>query len=107
VLGTPIEWFDVNCFALPAAGTIGNLGRNTVIGPGYASLDAALFKNLSLGGSRRLQLRLEGFNVMNRANFGLPSTTVFSSSGPVATAGQITSIVGTARQFQFGAKVQV
>ena len=57
VLGDPNQWFDVNCFALPAAGTIGNLGRNTVIGPGYATLDAALFKNVGLGGSRRLQLR--------------------------------------------------
>jgi outer membrane receptor protein involved in Fe transport len=105
VLGDPNQWFDINCFALPAAGTIGNLGRNTVIGPGYAALDAALFKNIGLGGSRRLQLRLEGFNITNRVNFGLPSSTVFNSSGPVATAGQITSIIGTARQFQFGGKI--
>jgi outer membrane receptor protein involved in Fe transport len=101
----PNQWFDVNCFALPAAGTIGNLGRNTVIGPGYATLDAALFKNIGLGGSRRLQLRLEGFNITNHVNFGLPASTVFNSSGPVATAGQITSIVGTARQFQLGGKI--
>jgi hypothetical protein len=105
VLGDPNQWFDVNCFALPAAGTIGNLGRNTVIGPGYTTLDAALFKNIGLGGSWRLQLRLEGFNITNHVNFGLPSSTVFNSSGPVATAGQITSIVGTARQFQFGGKI--
>ena len=105
VLGGPNEYFDVNCFSLPAAGTIGNLGRNTVIGPGFQTLDAALFKNISLGGARRLQLRVEGFNVTNHVNFGLPSTTVFNSSGPVATAGQITSIIGTARQFQLGGKV--
>jgi outer membrane receptor protein involved in Fe transport len=105
VLGDPNHYFDVNCFAIPAAGTLGNLGRNTVIGPGYATLDAALFKNISLGGTRRLQLRIEGFNVTNHANFGLPSATVFNSSGAVATAGQITSIVGTARQFQLGGKI--
>jgi outer membrane receptor protein involved in Fe transport len=105
VTGDPNAWFDVSCFALPAAGTIGNVGRNTVRAPGYATLDAALFKNVSLGAGRRLQLRLEGFNITNHVNFGLPSTTVFSSSGLVSTAGQITSIVGTARQFQFGAKV--
>jgi hypothetical protein len=105
VLGDPNQWFDTSCFLLPAAGTIGNLGRNTVTGPGYEALDMALFKNLSLGGARRLQLRFEGFNITNHVNFGLPSTTVFSSSGPVSTAGQITSIVGTARQFQFGAKI--
>jgi len=105
VLGDPNEWFDTSCFLLPAAGTIGNLGRNTVTGPGYEALDMALFKNVSLGGARRLQLRFEGFNITNHVNFGLPNTTVFSSSGPVSNAGQITSIVGTARQFQFGVKI--
>jgi len=104
VTGNPDEWFDVSCFALPAAGTIGNLGRNTVRGPGYASWDLAVFKNLGLGGAH-LQLRAEGFNITNRTNFGLPSATVFNAAGPVSTAGRITSIVGTARQFQFGAKV--
>ena len=105
VLGDPNQWFDVNCFALPAAGTIGNLGRNTVIGPGYATLDAALFKNVGLGDRGVCSCALEGFNITNHVNFGLPSSTVFNSSGPVATAGQITSIVGTARQFQFGGKI--
>jgi outer membrane receptor protein involved in Fe transport len=104
VTGNPDQWFDVSCFALPAAGTIGNLGRNTVRGPGYASWDLAVFKNLGLGGTH-LQLRAEGFNITNRTNFGLPSATVFNAAGPVSTAGRITSIVGTARQFQFGAKV--
>ena len=104
VTGDPNQWFDVRCFALPAAGTIGNLGRNTVRGPRYAAWDLALFKNFTLGGTR-LQFRAEGFNITNHANFGLPNTTVFNSSGLVSNAGQITTIVGTARQFQFGVKM--
>ena len=106
VTGDPNAWINVSCLALPAAGTIGNLGRNTMRGPGYATWDLAIFKNVALGGARRLQFRVEGFNIMNRANFGLPSATVFSASGLVSTAGQITTITGTARQFQFGVKLQ-
>jgi hypothetical protein len=104
VLGGATMYFDVNCFALPAVGTLGNVPRNTIIGPGYASWDLAFFKNITFG-SRRLQLRAEGFNVTNHVNFGLPSANVFNASGRLATAGQITSIVGTARQWQFGVKL--
>jgi hypothetical protein len=106
VTGSPTQWFDVNCFSLPDAGTIGNLGRNTVRGPAYGAWDLAIFKNFMLGGPRRLQVRVEGFNITNHTNFGLPSTTVFNASGLVSTAGQITTIVGTARQFQFGVKFE-
>jgi hypothetical protein len=106
VLGGPDQYFDPNCFALPAVGTFGNVPRNTIIGPGFRSLDMAIFKNVPLGAGRRLQFRAEGFNVTNRTNFGLPATTVFNSAGRVASAGQITTIVGTARQFQFGLKLE-
>jgi hypothetical protein len=106
VLGGADQYFDPNCFSLPAAGTLGNVPRNSIIGPGFGSLDFALFKNIPLGGARKLQLRAEGFNITNRVNLGLPAATVFNSSGRVSSAGQITSIVGTARQFQFGVKVE-
>lgn len=106
VLGGATLYFDPNCFALPAAGTLGNLARNTVIGPGYGSLDMAIFKNVPFGAGHRVQFRAEGFNVTNHVNFGLPAATVFNSAGLVSTVGQITSIVGTARQFQFGVKVE-
>ena len=65
----------------------------------------AFFKNVALAGGRRIQLRAEGFNITNHVNLGLPAPTVFNSSGRVGNAGQITNIVGTARQWQFGVKV--
>ena len=105
VLGGPTQYFDANCFSLPDAGNFGDVPRNTMIGPRFASWDMAVFKNVAIGGTRRVQLRLEGFNITNRANFGLPASTVFNSAGRVANAGEITTIVGTARQFQFGVKV--
>jgi hypothetical protein len=106
VLGGADQYFDVNCFSLPDAGRLGNLARNTIIGPDYATWDVAVFKNIGFGATRRIQLRAEGYNVTNRVNLGLPASTVFNSSGRVATAGRITTIVGTARQFQFGLKVE-
>jgi hypothetical protein len=106
VLGGSDQYFDPNCFLLPDAGTLGNLPRNTISGPGFRSLDMAIFKNVPLGAGRRLQFRAEGFNVTNHVNFGLPASTVFNAAGRVANAGQITTIVGTARQFQFGLKLE-
>ena len=98
VLGGADQYSDPNCFSLPALGTLGNVPRNTIIGPGFASWDMAVFKNIMLGGRRRIQLRAEGFNVTNHVNLGLPLTTVFNSAGRVSNAGQIMTIVGTARQ---------
>ncbi|MEO5898483.1 MAG: carboxypeptidase regulatory-like domain-containing protein [Vicinamibacterales bacterium] len=104
ILGGPDRYFDPQAFVLPDAGTFGNVKRNTLIGPGYATWNMAVFKNIEVGGNRGLQLRFEAFNVLNRANFSLPARTVFSAAGRVENAGEITSIVGTARQIQLGAK---
>ena len=112
VLGGPDRYWDVNCFQLPAINTRGNLGRNTVIGPGLVSIDASLVKSFALGGNRTLQVRIEAFNVPNRANFAVPSgriafTGVAADGSPVVapTWGRITSTVTTSRQIQLGAKV--
>jgi hypothetical protein len=113
ILGGPDRYFDVKCFALPPAGQRGNVGRNTLIGPGLASIDLSLVKSFGLG-ERRLEVRVESFNLTNRANFGVPSPagrTVFTGVNPdgspivAPTWGRITSTVTTARQLQLGAKL--
>jgi hypothetical protein len=107
VLGGPTQYFDPFAFELPAARTLGNLPRNTIIGPGYATWDSSLVKNVGIGGQRRLQLRLEAFNILNRANFALPERIIFDSATTrVATAGEITRTVTPARQFQLGLKFE-
>lgn len=106
IQGGPDQYFDPTAFTLPDAGTFGNVGRNAIYGPGYAAWNGAVFKNIELGGQRRLQLRVEAFNLLNRANFALPAAAVFSASGRVENAGEITDIVGTARQIQLGVKLE-
>ncbi len=105
-LGGPDRYFDPAAFVLPAAGTFGDVGRNVLEGPGYVTWDMAVFKNLQINSRYRLQFRFEAFNLLDRANFALPATNVFNSSGRVESAGEITGIVGTARQMQLGVKFE-
>lgn len=66
---------DPQAFAPAAAGTFGSPERNLIPGPSFQSWDIALFKNVPLGGSRRLQLRLEAFNFTNHPNLDNPAAS--------------------------------
>ena len=106
VLGGPDQYFNGNCFLLPEAGFYGNLGPNTLIGPGLASFDVSVLKRFQLREEQRLEFRSEFFNVLNHPNFDVPSAqTVFLTGGVrAAGAGRITRTVTTSRQVQFGLK---
>ena len=105
IVGSPNQWFNPNAFILPAAGTYGNLGRGVYSGPGLADVDASLFKDTAITERTTLQFRAEFFNLMNRANFGTPNATVFSSGAISPSAGLITTTTTTSRQIQFGLKL--
>jgi hypothetical protein len=69
-------------------------------------------KSFRAGGTRTLQVKIEAFNLTNRANFAVPSgriafTGVAADGSPVVapTWGRITSTVTTSRQIQVGAKL--
>jgi hypothetical protein len=109
-LGTPDLYFDPCAFALPEPGFYGNLGRNTVIGPGLANFDFAVVKNTALTETKSLQFRAEAFNVFNRANFNRPgplteSIRLFDLSGArVVPNATIRSTLTDSRQIQLGLK---
>ncbi len=107
ILGNPSQWFNPNAFLAPPAnsGFYGNLGRDTLIGPGLATWDFSVIKNTSLRERLNLQFRAEIFNLLDRANFNTPNLIVFTPSGVSGTAGAITSTSTTARQVQFGLKL--
>ena len=84
---------------MPAYGTFGSAGRNSLEGPGYQNVNLAVLKRIPLAGRTSLQLRAEAFNLLNRVNFDLPDN-FFGSP----TFGQILS-AGSPRHIQFGARL--
>ena len=108
ILGNPNQWFNPAAFLAPpnASGFYGNLGRDTLIGPGLADMDVSLMKNMRIREKLNLQFRAEFFNVLNRANFNTPNAIVFTPTGVSPTAGLITSTATTSRQIQFGLKLR-
>jgi hypothetical protein len=104
---TITQWINPAAFSLPANGTWGNAGRNTVDGPGLFQVDSAISKKIRISEGTNLALRLETFNVFNHPQLGKPNSN-FSS---LATFGRLTSIsntspigTGTNRSLQLAAR---
>jgi carboxypeptidase family protein/TonB-dependent receptor-like protein len=107
VLGGPDRYFDPTAFSLQPAGFYGNLGRNSVIGPGLATFDFSLIKNNPVREKMNVQFRAEFFNVLNRPNFSSPNAIVFlnTSGVPSGDAGRISGTTTASRQIQFGLRI--
>jgi len=110
ILGKPNQWFNPAAFLAPSnipanSGFYGNVGRNTLIGPGLATWDFSTFKDTRIRERLSLQFRAEIFNLLNRANFNTPNGVAFTPSGVSPTAGAITSTSTTSRQVQFALKL--
>ncbi len=129
------EWFNPNAFSAPLStlsaktgaitgGAVGNLGRDTLTGPGLAELDLSLLKTTRFGPGERynLQFRSEFFNILNHSNFTTPNAITYASAPTLTaatsggalvytapaispTAGVITATATTSRQIQFGLKL--
>ena len=61
--------FNTSCFARQPQFTFGNAPRNSVLAPGYASVDVGIQTDTTLGNGTRLQFRWEIFNLLNRTSF--------------------------------------
>jgi hypothetical protein len=117
VLGKWYNWFNGSCYTAQAAGTLGNVGRSSITGPGVLNLDASIIKNTKLWERLDTQFRAEFFNVLNHTNFAQPSSygvVISNPSGPgyvdapSGLPGQSGSIGVTstiARQIQFALKL--
>lgn len=106
--GNPSNYINLQCFSYPNPGEIGNLGRNTLRGPGLVDFDPSLSKTWGFDQERmKLQFRAEFFNILNRSNFFEPSQTIFDGSGAlIPTAPQLVPPTATtSRQIQFGLKL--
>ena len=110
VTGDPNRWFDPSAFARPVPGFLGNLGRNTMTGPGLVQMDAFLARQFNVphaGERARLEFRIEAYNCSNHTNFNLPDPSrmqVFSRTSTPEDVGRITS-AGASREIQMGVKL--
>jgi len=117
-----VQYLKVNCFSAPSPfNRLGNVGRNSVMGPSLKDLDFSLFKNNkipAISENFNVQFRAEFFNILNFTNFAPPSsgktlfsaafdpkTNAFLSYSNVAGQGLVTSTQTTARQIQFALKL--
>jgi hypothetical protein len=94
------KWFNTAAFTVPAAYTFGNVGRNTVYGPGMQTMDLALSREFTITEVVRFQFRFESFNTLNRSNFGTPNRFVNTPQ-----FGTITDAAGPGRQLQLSARL--
>jgi hypothetical protein len=101
VRGGSDQYYDVTQFAPSKVGYFGTLPRNTVIGPGLATVDGSVFKAFSTKRLGEVTFRLEMFNLLNRTNLGTPNMTAFVDGVQSPTAGQIASTRTPARQMQW------
>ena len=97
---TASQWFNPAAFATPAAFTFGNVGRNTIYGPGLQTLDMAVAREFALSERFRFQFRAEFFNALNNVNLGTPNRFVNTPQ-----FGTITEATTPGRQIQFSARV--
>ena len=95
---TLARWFNTDAYVTQAAGTFGNAGRDTVIGPGVFRVDASIIRNFRFG-AKYLQFRLEAFNALNNPIWSDPNTTL---SSPLY--GSINSTRTPMREVQIGLK---
>jgi hypothetical protein len=97
---TANEWFNPAAFATPAAYTYGNVGRNSVYGPGMQTMDIALARSFNLTEHADFQFRAEAFNALNHTNLGTPNRFVNTPQ-----FGTITMAMTPGRELQLSARV--
>jgi hypothetical protein len=95
-------WFNTTAFATPTAGTFGNVGRDSIYGPNWRTVDLSLLKNVALkmlGEGGNLQFKLSATDVFNHPNLSLPDA-IYTDGGF-----GVISKANTSRQMQLGAKI--
>jgi hypothetical protein len=81
-------------------GADGNVGRNSLYGPGFKDIDLGLFRDIKFEHGIVFQLRGEATNVFNLVSLSNPTASLAS-----ANYGKITSATGTQRIIQVGGRL--
>jgi hypothetical protein len=95
------RYYDIAAFSVAPEGTFGNVGRNTLIGPGLFNFDASLLKNFVFHEGKYVQFRWEAFNAINHPNWANPNT----NANDKTNFGSITGTRSNMRQMQLALKL--
>ncbi|WP_160114926.1 carboxypeptidase-like regulatory domain-containing protein [Bryocella elongata] len=103
------QWFNTAALTTPAAGTLGNFGRNVLMAPTYYQADTSIFRNFPIWDNLKLSLRADAFNVLNHpvlASPGSATTTPTSVTNGIPSGfGVITGTANAQRILQFSGKI--
>jgi hypothetical protein len=105
LVGDDGTWFDTSAFARPTGVRFGNVGRNTMRGPGVVNTDLSLFRTFKIMEKLNLQFRGEAFNLSNTPHFGNPNGNRNSSNFGKILATQTSDALGRSREFRFGLRL--
>jgi hypothetical protein len=82
------EYFNIADFIPNPIGTYGNIGKNSLRGPGLFQTDMALLKEGKVGKRVGYEFRAEFYNIVNNVNFGAPDAGLQDSNfGAISSAG--------------------
>jgi hypothetical protein len=76
ILGNVGEYFDPLAFKTVTGARFGNLGFNSLRGPGVVNTDLSVSREFIMKERYKLQFRFESFNFTNTPHFALPGTNV-------------------------------
>jgi hypothetical protein len=104
-VGDDGKYFDTTAFARITGVRFGNVGRNTMRGPGVTNLDLGLFRTFKITQQANLQFRVEGFNVTNTPHFSNPNGNANSSNFGRVLSTQTAYALGRSREFNLGLRL--
>jgi len=102
--------FNVDCIKPPSDQyRLGNSSGDEYLGPGYWNFDISAFKNIPIGGAKRLQFRFELYNAFNNNQWtGVNTTANFDyNTGALlnaTTVGRLNGNTNSARRIQLAAR---
>lgn len=99
-IGPGASFFDTGAISTGAG--LGNLGRGSLLGPGFTNYDMSLFRSFVFRDQYKLEFRGEVYNIANSPRFGNPVTSLTSPS-----FGQVTNTLNGAFGRQFDVAVRV
>ena len=106
LVGDDGTWFDTGAFARPTGARFGNVGRNTMRGPGVVNADLSLFRTFKFTEHLNMQFRAESFNLSNTPHFANPNGNANSSSfGRILSTQSGADAVGRSRELRFGLRL--